>query len=347
MHATRSFHSSSHKISSSRPNGDRGGDHHCRKFVGVSGGDTNARENPDAPPPPPPGERAGEPPPPPPGERASPSPRRSRSVGASTASGSDASRNGLLGAPAAAASSLRRTGSVPTEASFRLGHNAARSRSVAASRPASSGRARRTPEPPCVPLAPASANPAALGAGATRPSATGPGSRGPEPGLEPATFVWKSARVSFPSPPPPFSLAAAGPTAEASTPTAANTSAGESNASPSGEKNTTRQGSDLDASHPPSRAPAPRRASLGSDESSSEYESSPSAPTASSSSSASGRLRFRRRLRSRLRASVNPISSAVAALTSARQSFSAEAVPFAAATRVRNTKSCLAASYSL
>mmetsp|Transcript_1211 Transcript_1211/g.5241 ORF Transcript_1211/g.5241 Transcript_1211/m.5241 type:complete len:270 (-) Transcript_1211:717-1526(-) len=218
MHATSSFHSSDHRISSRSPNGDLGGDHQSTGRSSRECSSLSARSS----------SRSDEPPP-----RAPPS---------DSSNGSGASLNGDLGSPAAAATRRCRTGVVPTKSSAAAGHSDARSKSVARSKPwPSSGLARRTPDPPCVERTAPRPRSSRLGAGATWPRALGPGARrddGPGEPPSPATLVpglptisadetapaqSKSSNVSLPSPPPPFAFAAAGPAASASTPSLAST----------------------------------------------------------------------------------------------------------------------------
>ena len=142
MHETRSFHSSCHKISSRRPNGDNGGAHQCRTGSGPLPGDDGG----DA------GARAGVssfgalsavttiP-------RGSSS---SRGVSSSFARGSGARRRGVRvsSTPPAMRLKLRRTGVVPDLPSVSSSHSAARKSSVWSFNPSSLTRASRTPFPP-------------------------------------------------------------------------------------------------------------------------------------------------------------------------------------------------------
>mmetsp|Transcript_3976 Transcript_3976/g.18098 ORF Transcript_3976/g.18098 Transcript_3976/m.18098 type:complete len:389 (-) Transcript_3976:912-2078(-) len=334
MHATRSFHSSDHKISSNNPNGDLGGDHH------------SAPPSPVSPP------------------RLSSDPPGGGGGGAARSSnGSGASLNGERGSPRRLASRRALTGSVPTKSSIRAGHNAALKRSVASSSPLVSGRASRTPDPPCVERTAPRPMSSGLGAGATCPRALAPvrllpwGLPRPRtrvPGLP--TFVSlrsaapaqsKSSIVSLPSPPPPLAFIAAGPALRASTPSLARTSAPSSKTSPSGDWNRTRHGSDFPASHPPSSIRLLRlrlrlRTTACSMDSSSEDEPSSRSSSRSSSTSSSSSSPFLRFFFFGV-----PRSFGSGASTrSARHPSNSAALPFAAAHRVLSTNICRAGSYS-
>mmetsp|Transcript_13353 Transcript_13353/g.56894 ORF Transcript_13353/g.56894 Transcript_13353/m.56894 type:complete len:323 (-) Transcript_13353:1464-2432(-) len=249
MHATSIFHSSAQRISSSKPNGDRTGPDRALASAFAFAAIVSS----------------------------APSARASRfssfrleadfftlesrtvsyvdvSWNVSSGSYGKATRTGLLGAPKRAAKRRKRTGSVHISSSSSLGHRAARSTSAASSSPRSSGRARRTPEPPCDPPTVRFGVTRRRG-GTTRPSARAPaGSRrafsnAPAASKGASSNPSKSAADSTPKPPPPAAAAAAR-VASLGHPSRSSTSAGSSRRSPTGETYETRHGRDRALSQP-------------------------------------------------------------------------------------------------